>query len=163
MLEDPIADLYFSDLASVAATAWVVTDGPDHRPGLRRPVALGPAHDRPTLPGDGWDAVVRYGWLDRLVGRAPTHLSALEITIAPSYRGTGLATRLIEVMRDAARERDLDALIAPVRPSRKAEEPDTPMAEYAARIREPTGCPPTRGCAPTSEPAARYAVSARRR
>jgi GNAT superfamily N-acetyltransferase len=137
MLEDPVADLYFSDLASVAATAWVVTDGPETiARAFAVPVALGPAHGRPTLPGDGWDAVVRYGWLDRLVGRAPTHLSALEITIAPAYRGWGLATRLIEVMRDAARERDLAALLAPVRPSRKAEEPDTPMADYAARIRE---------------------------
>jgi GNAT superfamily N-acetyltransferase len=136
MLEDPIADLYFSDLASVADTAWVVTDGPTTvARAFAVPVALGPAHDRPTLPGAGWDAVVRYGWLDRLAGRAPTHLSALEITIAPSHRGTGLATRLIEMMRDTARERSLDALIAPVRPSRKAEEPDTPMEEYAARTR----------------------------
>jgi GNAT superfamily N-acetyltransferase len=136
MLEDPIADLYFSDLRAVAATAWVVRDGARTiARAFAVPVALGPEHDRPELPGDGWDAVVRYGWLDRLVGRAPTHLSALEITIAPAYRGQGLATRLIEVMRDAARDRGLAALLAPVRPSRKAEEPDTPMTEYAARTR----------------------------
>lgn len=136
MLEDPVADLYFHDLASVAATVWIVTDGPTTvARAFAVPVALGPEHGRPTLPGDGWDAVVRYAWLDRATGRAPTHLSALEITIAPSHRGRGLATRLIEVMRDAARKRDLAALIAPVRPSRKADEPDTPMAHYAARTR----------------------------
>lgn len=136
MLEDPVADLYFSDLAAVADTAWVVRDGARTiARAFAVPVALGPAHDRPLLPGGGWDAVVRYGWLDRLAGRSPTHLSALEITIAPTHRGAGLAARLIEVMRDAARERGLDALIAPVRPSRKAAEPDTPMVEYAARTR----------------------------
>ncbi|MFU8839450.1 MAG: GNAT family N-acetyltransferase [Nitriliruptoraceae bacterium] len=136
MLEDPVADLYFSDLPSVADTAWVVTDGPTTvARAFAVPVALGPAHDRETLPAGGWDAVVRYGWLDRLAGRAATHLSALEITIAPSHRGTGLATRLIEVLRDSAQQRGLQALIAPVRPSRKADEPDTPMATYAARTR----------------------------
>lgn len=137
MLEDPIADLYFSDLASVADTAWVVTDGTRTvARGFAVPVALGPDHGRPTLPDGGWDAVVRYGWLDRLEGRAPTHLAALEITIARTHRGTGLATTLIEVMREAADQRGLAALIAPVRPARKAQEPDTPMADYVARTRD---------------------------
>jgi GNAT superfamily N-acetyltransferase len=141
MLADPVADLYFGDLAAVSDTAWVVTDGQSTvARAFAVPVALGPEHDRPLLPGDGWDAVVRYSWLDRLVGRAPTHLSALEITIAPSHRGIGLATRLIGVMRDAARARGLAALLAPVRPSRKAEEPDTPMRAYADRTR-PDGLP----------------------
>jgi len=141
MLEDPIADLYYRDLSLVADTVWVATDGARTvARAFATPVALGPEHDRPELPEDGWDAVVRHAWHDRLDGRAPTHLSALEIMIEPSHRGTGLATRMIEVMRDAGRERGLAALLAPVRPTRKAEEPDTPMTAYAAR-RRPDGLP----------------------
>ena len=42
---------------------------------------------------------------------------------------------MIEAMADDAAASGFDALYAPVRPSRKAEEPDTPMDEYARRTR----------------------------
>jgi len=67
---------------------------------------------------------------------APTHLAALEITVAPDHRGNGLATTLIEVMREAACRRGLAGLVAPVRPARKALEPDIPMPDYLARTRD---------------------------
>lgn len=137
MRSDPLADLYFARLAAYADHVLVARDG-DRTVGRAYavPFAFGPEHDRPRLPDDGWDAVVRWSWSDHLAGRAPTHVSALEITVLPELRGSGLAGRLLAAMRAGAEAVGALALVAPVRPSRKHLEPATPMVEYAARVRD---------------------------
>lgn len=137
MLQDPIADLYYERIERYAATAWVALAG-DEVVGraFAVPFAMGEDVGRTVLPSDGWDGVVRWAWLDDHERREPTHLSALEIVIAPQHRGTELAGRFVATMRTSARELGLGSLVAPVRPSRKHEEPGTPMAEYAARTRD---------------------------
>ena len=142
MLHDPIADLFYARQADHATHIFSPVDG-DEVVGRAYsvPVAIDGHPARGTLPADGWDGVVRWAWLDHLAGRPPTHVSALEIMVAPSHRGTGLALRLLEAMKDAARAIVVSELVAPVRPSRKHEEPDTPMAAYAARFRPQDGLP----------------------
>lgn len=44
-------------------------------------------------------------------------------------------------MRDAAEARGFAEVVAPVRPSAKHLEPETPMGEYAFRVREQDGLP----------------------
>jgi GNAT superfamily N-acetyltransferase len=90
---------------------------------------------RDRLPDDGWDGVIRWGWLDRAMGRRPTHVSALEIAIAPERRGEGLAAVMLSAMRANVARLGFSDLFAPVRPSGKTREPNTPMAEYVGRTR----------------------------
>ena len=137
ILNDPIADLYFSRLEDYGNHALVAVEhGQVVARAFAVPFAMGAQVRRPALPAAGWDGVIRWAWLDELAGRAATHLSALEITVAPAHRGTGLADRLLEALKQSARDHGLPMLVAPVRPSRKHEEPRTPMQNYATRVRD---------------------------
>jgi GNAT superfamily N-acetyltransferase len=141
MLEDPIADFYYSRATSeYAAFAMVAVDSEaPERPVARSfsvPFSMGEEIGRPRLPDDGWDGVIRWAFLDGVRGRTPTHVSALEIAIRPDLRGTGLASVMLSAMRENVRKLGFAELVAPVRPSRKSDAPRTPMEEYARRTRE---------------------------
>ena len=94
------------------------------------------AEEGEELPDDGWDEVIRRSALDRIAGRAPNRVSALEVCIQTDLRGTGLAKVMLGAMRDNARKLGFDALLAPVRPSGKDAFPDVPMSDYAYRTRD---------------------------
>jgi GNAT superfamily N-acetyltransferase len=91
---------------------------------------------RNELPDDGWDGVVRWADADWRAGRRATVVSALEILVAPPYRGRGIAQLMIEAMIANAWTRGFADLYAPLRPSDKPREPFVPFAEYVARRRE---------------------------
>lgn len=76
---------------------------------------------------DGVDGVVRRVFED---GGEATALSALVAVVDPRYQGRGLSILVIEGMRRVAGEHGLDALLAPVRPTLKANHPSTPMEDY---------------------------------
>lgn len=137
MLADPIADLYFSQLDRHADHVLMAVDGDDRvlARALGVPFAMGGDLGRPDLPPNGWDGVIRWSWLDQVADRRPTHLSALEITVAPAARGTGLAARMLDALRTTARERGLEGYVAPVRPSRKHLAPEVDLRSYVARTR----------------------------
>jgi GNAT superfamily N-acetyltransferase len=80
------------------------------------------------LPDGGVDAVVGTGFAEG--APEPTVLCALQILIAPDYRGQGLSSRMIERMAEIGREHGLDTLIAPVRPNLKHRYPLVPMERY---------------------------------
>jgi len=81
-----------------------------------------------TLPDDGIDAVVEGRFADD--PPTPNVLCALQILIAPEYRGQALSSRMIQRMAEIGREHGLDTLIAPVRPNLKHNYPLTPMERY---------------------------------
>jgi GNAT superfamily N-acetyltransferase len=86
--------------------------------------------DIASLPDGGIDAVVEAGFAE---GSPPaTVLCALQILIAPEYRGQGLSPRMIGRMAEIGRDHGLDALIAPVRPTLKDRYPLTPIDRYMA-------------------------------
>ncbi|KAB8249280.1 hypothetical protein BDV35DRAFT_378392 [Aspergillus flavus] len=60
----------------------------------------------------------------------PNALSAISITVSPEYRSRGLAEALILAMKQAAIERNFDAMVVPQRPTRKSEFPTTDMIDY---------------------------------
>jgi GNAT superfamily N-acetyltransferase len=140
MLQDPIADLYFADVER-AFPEFVLVGYDARRPehlvarGFSVPFAFGPQARRERLPDDGWDAVVRWSWLDRVRNRPTTHVSALEVTVVSEYRGFGLSSRMLAAMRDNAQRLGYAELVAPVRPNGKQREPNLPMTEYARRTR----------------------------
>jgi GNAT superfamily N-acetyltransferase len=135
MLEDPLADLYYSRLEAWEDHVLIAHDqsGVVAR-GFTVAFAMG-GEERPGLPGDGWDGVVRWSWLDSIAGRRPTHVSALEILVRGDRRGRGVATAMVEAMIANVDRLGYRSLAAPVRPSNKDREPETPMSEYVRRVR----------------------------
>jgi len=138
--QDPLAALYYADVEDVQPECVLVA-WESRRPdtlvarGFCVPFAFGEAVGRTALPDGGWDDVVRWGWLDRIRDQRPTHLSALEISVAKRHRGTGLSARMLATMKDNGRRLGFDDLFAPVRPSGKSAVPEQPMHEYVARRR----------------------------
>ncbi len=80
------------------------------------------------LPQTGWDWVLKtaYDTMDR----EPNVLCGVAISVSPAYRGQGIAPRMIQGMRDLCREKQLQRLILPVRPSAKYKFPQVPIEEY---------------------------------
>jgi GNAT superfamily N-acetyltransferase len=84
--------------------------------------------DAGSLPDEGIDAVVAARFAEG--ASEPTVLSALQILIAPDYRGQGLSSRMIRRMAEIGRDHGLDTLIAPVRPTLKERYPLAPIERY---------------------------------
>ncbi|KAJ5146142.1 uncharacterized protein N7515_000706 [Penicillium bovifimosum] len=84
------------------------------------------------LPDGGWEAILQAGIEAYHTGHkeAPNLLSALGITVAPSHRQQRLADSLIHVLRALASQAHFEALVVPLRPTRKSEHPLVPMEEY---------------------------------
>jgi len=88
--------------------------------------------DRPLeeLPENGWDGIMRKAVVDLQAGRTPNMLTAIEATVIPAHRGSGLSKRVIGEMRMIAQARGFQTLVAPVRPSLKSRYPTTPIERY---------------------------------
>jgi GNAT superfamily N-acetyltransferase len=143
MRHDPTAALYYQrgyldhylDFVLVA----VDRDGPNRvvARAVSVPFAFGDtALGRAELPDAGWDEVIRWAHEDRIAGRRPNAVSALEIMVLAPYRGRGVSQLMLTAMCDNARKHGFADLFAPVRPTDKHREPLTPLAEYAARCRK---------------------------
>ncbi|MBY0338266.1 MAG: hypothetical protein K2X11_16745 [Acetobacteraceae bacterium] len=139
MMHDPVADLFFAapHFARHRDTAFAIL-----APGgavVGRAFAVAFAWDgvpgREALPDTGWDGVIRWAHEDGAMGRAPDALSALEILLRPEWRGRGAARVVLDALRRRCAALGLARMVAPVRPTRKAAEPWTPMAAYASRTR----------------------------
>ena len=87
-----------------------------------------PVHGRPAQFRDAL-----LGVFER--GGEPDRLCALAVMIAPSHRGRGLSRIMLEHMRGLSALLGGE-LVAPVRPTLKAEHPHVPIEEYAAWRRE---------------------------
>ena len=81
-----------------------------------------------TLPDGGVDAVVEDRFADGAA--TPNVLCALQILIAPEYRGQALSSRMIQRMAEIGHAHGLDTLIAPVRPNLKHSYPLTSIESY---------------------------------
>ena len=92
---------------------------------------------------DGSDEDLPSGWDDAFErafesGREPNALSAVVIAVSPARRGGGIAGRMIQAMREAARSHGLAPLVAPVRPTLKARYPLIPIEQFV-EWRRPDG------------------------
>ncbi|MFA9432579.1 N-acetyltransferase [Egicoccus sp. AB-alg2] len=140
MLHDPVARLMDHLPERFPQLQLLAVDDQDRA--VAKAHGLTFAWDGPPadLPARGWDAILERGMADHAEGRSPTAASALEISVLPHLRGTGLSVLMLGALRDAVAAMGLRDLFAPVRPNHKHLEPDTPMAEYAFRTR-PDGLP----------------------
>ncbi|MFD8790763.1 N-acetyltransferase [Streptomyces vinaceus] len=135
---DPVARLLYPRMVEeLAEYVLVATEGDAViARGFSVPFAQhAPGRDG-ALPARGWDEVLMWAFSDLRQGSAPDTVSAIEITVAADRLGEGLSGRMLAAMRDNARARGFAEVVAPVRPSGKPAEPETPMEEYAYRTRE---------------------------
>ena len=70
-------------------------------------------------------------WFGEAPRPEPDALSAMVAVVDRGRQGEGLSSRLVEAMRDLAREHGYPALVAPVRPTWKERYPLIPMERYA--------------------------------
>ena len=137
---DPTAALYYGALDRYLDFVLVAID----REAPERPIARAcsvpfafrdATSGRRELPPGGWDEVVRWADADWRAGRRPTAVSALEILVAPAYRGRGVSQLMLSAMIANTWARGFADLYAPLRPSDKHREPHVPFADYVARTR----------------------------
>jgi GNAT superfamily N-acetyltransferase len=92
------------------------------------------------LPPGGYDDVLLAGARDLLAGRRGTVAAALEVTVRPDARGTGLSALMLGQLRARVAAAGYPTLVVPVRPNHKHRHPEQPLAEYVRRTR-PDGLP----------------------
>lgn len=137
MRHDPVAELYFAPSMFDRYLDYAfagISDGEVVARAFSVPFSFN-SDDRAELPDGGWDQVIRWAHDDRMTGRPPTALSALELSMLPEARGGGSSLSLLDAMKSCARARGFTSLFAPVRPSQKHLQPCTPMREYVDKVR----------------------------
>ena len=136
MYHDETGTLYYADVPT-AHSHFVMLAIDGGKPAARScsvPLAWD-GDPRTALPPDGWDWAIRTAHQTRSSGSAPNLVSALEITIQPDHRGTGLSATLLEAMCSNVARLGFTDLVAPVRPNAKMN-PDEPLASYARQTRD---------------------------
>ncbi|KAE8131036.1 hypothetical protein BDV38DRAFT_276307 [Aspergillus pseudotamarii] len=104
-----------------------------------------------TLPDEGYDAILSRGFEQHFAREGiapdtdrpapfndpaaarteqPNALSAISITVSPEHPSRGLAEALIMAMKQTVIERNFDAMVVPLRPTRKSEFPMADMTDY---------------------------------
>jgi GNAT superfamily N-acetyltransferase len=137
MTRDPVANaLYWQVAETFPHLCAVATDETDAVVATGRAMAFRlDLPNRGELPDGGLDRVTIWAFNDKLAGRTPDIVSAVEIAIGRAHQGTGLSHRMLATLRDAARLAGFTRLVAPVRPNAKHQYPHLPMAEYIAMTR----------------------------
>jgi hypothetical protein len=79
------------------------------------------------LPAEGWDWIVESAASGN---SAPNVLGALAVTVPHEHRAKGYARRMIGAVRDLAKQKGLDGVVVPVRPSAKAQHPFVSIDDY---------------------------------
>jgi GNAT superfamily N-acetyltransferase len=136
---DPVtASLYDTIVAAHPQFALIAVDPARPREPLAKAVSL-PLHLAGGVaggpPGGGYDGVLLAVAADLLAGRTPNLVVAVELVVRPQARGQGISAVLLDALRGNAARLGHADLLAPVRPSLKHEEPETPIAEYLRRTR----------------------------
>jgi GNAT superfamily N-acetyltransferase len=90
---------------------------------------------RAELPDGGWDQIIRWAHDDKMTGRVPNALSALEISLLPEARGGGNSRALLDAMKACAKAQGFAELFAPVRPNQKHLYPFMSMRDYVNTVR----------------------------
>src|SRR5260370_14648520 len=69
---------------------------------------------RDELPDGGWDQAIRWAHNDRMTGRVPNALSALEISLLPEARGSGNSLALLDPLQACPKAQGFPEFSPPV-------------------------------------------------
>jgi GNAT superfamily N-acetyltransferase len=84
------------------------------------------------LPERGWDWAMEQAVRDHKAGNQPNIQCAIQVAIDPAYRGRGVSARMVKAMRAVGTSKGFSLLIAPVRPSQKADYPLSDIDRYVS-------------------------------
>lgn len=135
MLKDPIGNRLFPKVTELFPEHQLLAlDADGHLAG--RVIAAPFFYDgtEESLPDRGWDAVLEAA-VEGRAHRLPTAVSLLEARIIPDAQGQGLSGELLAAARSRVAMLGYRDLFGPVRPTAKADEPQTPMTQYVRRLR----------------------------
>lgn len=135
MLEDPVARACLTAAGRRYPEYQFALLNGNQVVGKVRSVPLPWKRGRTELPTHGWDAAL-IDAAEAEDGPATGVASLLEATVRPELQGRGLSRKMLVLAREHLRGLGVVELFAPVRPSAKCDEPETPMAEYVARRRD---------------------------
>lgn len=130
MQQDPISNRHWVEFHNIYGDFQLyIADGKDF---IARIKSV-PVHfegDLANLPQRGWDWAIENCIHNVRNGIQANMVSAIEITFLPEYRGQGLSTIALQLMRLNVQRHGFDTLIAPVRPNQKHKYPLIPMENY---------------------------------
>jgi hypothetical protein len=132
MFHDAMVDKYWSDnfRADPRFHFGLFENNSDKMIALANSIPLAWEGSLCHLPDSGLDWALERAFEDRKAGRVPTIQSALQIVIAHEFRGRGISSLIVQKMLAIGREHGLRHLVAPVRPTLKADYPLIPMRDY---------------------------------
>lgn len=130
MLHDPISNNYWTDLFKVFPDFQFLLMLNNDIVGAANSIPFYWNKILEELPEEGWDWVLKKGFLDKSKNRKPNMLSGLQIVIRDEFRGKGISYIIIREMIRIARNKGFQYLIIPVRPSQKSKYPKISIEEY---------------------------------
>lgn len=132
MLHDPVSDLYWASLFELFAEfQFGLLDSATARAAaMGNSVPLRWNQPLDELPECGWDWAFQQAVENCRAGIEPNILCAIQVALEPAYRGYGISTRMVQEMRAIGRSKGFTRLIAPVRPSQKADYPLSDIDGY---------------------------------
>ncbi len=136
MLNDPIADKYWSRLFDYFSDYQfgLLDEHTGRAAAMGNSVPLCWKGSLVDLPERGWDWAFQQAAEDHEAGRVRNVQCAIQVAIDPTYRGRGLSARLVQDMRAIGKALGFHQLIAPVRPSQKADYPLSDIDRYVTWI-----------------------------
>lgn len=136
MRHDVVADQYYGEVIErLPRYQFTICDGAQVI-AAGRSVPVFWDGDPSSLPDSGWDWAIEHGATLGQSSDTANTLSALEMVIDHAHRGQGLSSEGIRFMREIAKDQGFKHLIAPVRPSQKAQYPLIPMTDYITWTRD---------------------------
>lgn len=130
MLHDPMAQHFDECYEKLGCYQFAFFDAAGEPVALGNSIPLSWNGDPRDLPDEGWDWAMCKGIDDLHERRTPTILCALQAVVFGQNRGRGLSSQVVAHMKRIGRENGLAGMIAPVRPSLKAEHPHVPIGQY---------------------------------
>lgn len=132
MLHDPVADRLWDDLfMRFPEYQFALVDTETGRTAaMANSLGLAWDGDPQELPETGWDWAFQKSVEDHAQGLRIKTQCAIQIAIHPDYRGMGLSSRIVQIMREIGQKKGFTRLIAPVRPNQKSLYPLISMADY---------------------------------
>jgi len=134
MLHDPAADLLDDCYKKLPEFQFVLIQSENTPPlAIGNSIPLLWEGKIDDLPDEGWNWAIGRGIEDYNNNRKANILCALQIVVFSENRSKKLSGQVVSAMKRIGLEAGLNGMIAPVRPSRKAEFPRMSIEEYIAR------------------------------
>jgi hypothetical protein len=132
MMKDAVSKKYWSELGKIFGVfqTLLLREADERLIAVANSIPLFYEGDLNNLPDAGWDWALATGCEQRKQNISPNILSALQIFIDPEFRGMGVSTIMLSLMKLPAVELGFKHLIAPVRPPLKSLYPHVPMDEF---------------------------------